>query len=406
MCLKTHSRIFAVLVSVSTTLGGCRSGFETINNVVVPDGGDAGGATREDAGFIDAAAPCSAAGTSPLCGWGFRKSITVPRSRVASRLIDFPLLVSFPRDAELARSLGNGAADLRFSAADGLTPLSYEIEEYNSDTGGLVAWVHVPELSAETDTILFLYYGNQAADSAEEPSAVWDGHFKMVSHLSEAPDDGVRGHEDSTVNANHGTPRGFESSAGSTLARGIIGGANEFDGVGTYIEIPSAPSLGLETAGTISAWAQRGSLDAWHTILAKGTENDDVAHNYALRISRDNFIEGVLGNGTMSRGVADFGAPVEDTRTFQYYALTWSVDEMHLYVNGSNVTTMSRSFAPMPNRAPLTIGRFGGASDYFDGVIDEVRVSDVPRAPEWIATQYLNQLNPPDFAVVGPEERL
>jgi hypothetical protein len=42
--------------------------------------------------------------------------------------------------------------------------------------------------------------------------------------------------------------------------------------------------------------------------------------------------------------------------------------------------------------------------DYFDGIIDEVRVSNVVRSDCWIKTGYSNQNNPSTFYTVGNEE--
>ena len=51
-----------------------------------------------------------------------------------------------------------------------------------------------------------------------------------------------------------------------------------------------------------------------------------------------------------------------------------------------------------------------GNNDYnnkvrkLDGVLDEVRISDIVRTPDWIATGYNNQNDPSSFLGFGPEE--
>ena len=40
----------------------------------------------------------------------------------------------------------------------------------------------------------------------------------------------------------------------------------------------------------------------------------------------------------------------------------------------------------------------------FDGIIDEVRISDITRNSDWILTEYNNQANPVSFLFFGPEE--
>ena len=41
---------------------------------------------------------------------------------------------------------------------------------------------------------------------------------------------------------------------------------------------------------------------------------------------------------------------------------------------------------------------------YFNGALDEVRISDVERSAEWVSTEYNNQSNPACFYSVGTLE--
>jgi hypothetical protein len=54
---------------------------------------------------------------------------------------------------------------------------------------------------------------------------------------------------------------------------------------------------------------------------------------------------------------------------------------------------------------PFCIGawRTEAASANFNGIIDEVRVSDIGRSPAWIETEYNNMNNPALFFSIGPE---
>ena len=42
---------------------------------------------------------------------------------------------------------------------------------------------------------------------------------------------------------------------------------------------------------------------------------------------------------------------------------------------------------------------------YYDGLMDEVRISKTCRSTDWIITQYNNQNDPSGFFIVGPEEK-
>jgi len=49
------------------------------------------------------------------------------------------------------------------------------------------------------------------------------------------------------------------------------------------------------------------------------------------------------------------------------------------------------------------IGRhaYGGNEDYFNGLIDEARVSNMARSADWIKTEYNNQSSPASFYAIG-----
>jgi hypothetical protein len=41
---------------------------------------------------------------------------------------------------------------------------------------------------------------------------------------------------------------------------------------------------------------------------------------------------------------------------------------------------------------------------YFDGIMDEVRVSDIVREPDWIGASNRNQKNPEGYLTIGAEQ--
>ena len=41
---------------------------------------------------------------------------------------------------------------------------------------------------------------------------------------------------------------------------------------------------------------------------------------------------------------------------------------------------------------------------FYDGLFDEVRISDISRNSHWIATEYINQIDSENFITIGPEE--
>jgi len=52
----------------------------------------------------------------------------------------------------------------------------------------------------------------------------------------------------------------------------------------------------------------------------------------------------------------------------------------------------------------LRIGQCGAAQRRLDGLVTEVRVSNIARSAEWIMTCYNNQYSPSTFCIVGSEQ--
>jgi len=77
----------------------------------------------------------------------------------------------------------NGS-DIVFTAGDGSTELSREIETFT--TGGspmLNAWVKT-NVSSSASTKIFMYYNG---DSVANTTDTWDSNFTLVQHLQEDP---------------------------------------------------------------------------------------------------------------------------------------------------------------------------------------------------------------------------
>ena len=64
--------------------------------------------------------------------------------------------------------------------------------------------------------------------------------------------------------------------------------------------------------------------------------------------------------------------------------------DLLIYWDGTQENTTSKSGLMATNDEDMTIGRRGDATEAFDGIIDEVRVSNVARSADWIAAQHLS----------------
>jgi len=256
--------------------------------------------------------------------------------------------------------------DLRFTDAGGLTPVPFEIDEWNTN-GTSSVWVNVPSLS-NSNNFIWAYWGNPLATNLPASSTnggVWPG-FDVVWHLKE---NGFP-YADSTLQAPalNGTAPG--------LTTGIIGHGESFNGSSDFL---NAGPLNLGGAFTLSAWIK---LDPAENNIQTIWANKPGGWNsagFALYINTYNttdgklFLEtgdGVNGSDTLSAtGVLMPG---------QWHYVVASVDKTggtaQLYVDGTNVTASVAVDGAFPDQTPVNFGRITNNVYYFKGILDEARI--------------------------------
>lgn len=340
-----------------------------------------------------------AASSEPWYGsnWIYRKKITIEQEQIAgsSALTNFPVLISFT-DAHIQSKSQSDGDDLLFTTSDKTTLLSHELETYNSSTGALTAWVKIPSLSATVDTDMYLYYGNPSAASLSSSTSVWGSDYKAVWHNSNNP--GVSTIQDSTSNANNGTPRNMDAS---NLVTGKIGYALDFDGSSEYVEMASDGGTldikGTAQTITVCAWSRNDILPplfTYPTILSKGDSQ------YILKLHDSDSFEWKSGN------VGLFGNSAITT-TGQWYHLCGVNDgtKNMLYINNVLQTSQPAVGSINDTAFPIWMGRDSeNTTRYWDGYIDEVRVSTTAKNADWIGAEYNNQNDPASFHTVGSLE--
>jgi len=328
--------------------------------------------------------------------WMYRKTLTVDCSLIDVELSNFPVLIDIT-DADLAGHAQSNGDDIIFRDYYG-NQYYHEIELYNS--GHLVAWVNVTSLSSTENTTLYMYYGNPTCGNQESPEDVWDSNFVMVQHLR---DETTSTTSDSTSNDNDGTKKGANEPLETT--GGKMDGAQDFDGSDDYIGI--ADNDGLDhLAGegfTYTAWIKSDFLDSYRAVVTHRDPGSDAM--VGLWTFNNNALHAEVKNdGRTSQASGDIGVSLS-TGTWYYVGLTrtnaGAIDVWHNGISYS-LGTCTGNITPSE---PLYIGRHStAATQYFDGVIDEVRLSNIRRSDSWIAACYNNQNNPNAFYNVGTEE--
>jgi hypothetical protein len=294
----------------------------------------------------------------------------------ASDLINFPVLVNVTLpsgDGENANGF-----DIAFTAGDGTTQLDHDLESYDSGTGELVAWVRFPSLSATTDTQFFIYYGDSGITTDQSTTDTWNSDYQLVMHM-----DGGATEDDATSNANDGTENG---TGGIPTTSGRIGDGRDFErGDSDFISVADDNSLDITDEITISFWYNPES-NAAPDMVTKGTNT-----SYEATIRGGPRMQFKKEGGSNLTADASFSL---SNSTWYYLTYVQGASGRSIYQNGVSINTDGNTTAFSTNGDALQISRSGDAAD---GIIDEVRISDIELSEDWIATEYANQLNPSTF---------
>jgi hypothetical protein len=339
-----------------------------------------------------------------LSSFAYRKAITIDHTKVSGDLVNFPVLVNLPTDASLAAHAQADADDILFTASatawsSGTTndKLPHEVEKYVTATGNLQAWVKIPNLSSVTDTVIYMYYGNASVTSQQNKTAVWDSNTKLVQHMSQDPSGTAPQMLDSTQYANNGTSAGTMTSG--DLVTGQIDGAMDFDGTDDYVDVGNGSSLDITNAITIDMWLNPQTVLPTSSIVYEQKYDYSGKQGWLVYIDANKNLYFRGGDG--SSFVSKLVGTVPAFNTWNHFVGTWNGTVMTGYLNGVAQPSVSL------NAIAYQIGTYLGgvyANSWFDGTMDEVRISNTARSADWIATEYANQSKPSEFYTLGIEE--
>jgi transcriptional regulator CtsR len=143
------------------------------------------------------------------------------------------------------------------------------------------------------------------------------------------------------------------------------------NGTNRYVSVPHSTSLNITGAITLEAWIKLNVNNVEQSIMRKGGV---TGAGYALKVMGSGklrfltyqsatLIEGVTSNGVISAGV------------WHHVAGVFDGTQKRLYVDGVLDKSQASTFAPASGTSILTIGASPDASDFTNGLIDEVRIS-------------------------------
>ncbi|MGD9696375.1 MAG: LamG-like jellyroll fold domain-containing protein [Thermoleophilia bacterium] len=153
---------------------------------------------------------------------------------------------------------------------------------------------------------------------------------------------------------------------------GKHGGALDFDGTNDLVTVADDDSLDLTDGLTFSAWVKPGTTSGWQTV---GMKEESGSFAWAL-----------YGNTSSSKYQAELGTQVDDyltngtpqlaTGTWVHLAVTYDGSTLRLFKDGIQASSVAASGDIRISNGALAIGGNTMWGEYFDGLIDDVRLYD------------------------------
>jgi len=348
--------------------------------------------------------------------WLYRQKITIDHTKVGADLTDFPVLVSITDESnEVFAKAQSDGDDIAFTGSDKSTKLSHEIELYQTTSPKkLIVWVKA-DLASDTDTELYMYYGNSSCASQENATDVWSGNYRTVLHFDSNLNDSTSNGLDGTGVGTIGYATSGEAALFGTPSLTLNGDSdpgrvygplnNMFVYDGEYYSVTEGATFEgwfrMHTAPTgWSWWTPVGmganwapnetslSLELGYNLNRQEVSNFDCLHGVRYRITC---------------------TQTHDLNTWHHLAITSkNPGGTKFYIDGQEQGTDPHYWryheAVRDDYYHIGRGRdHSGGAFYFDGNIDEIRIAKDMRSPEWISTEFNNQNDPSSFESFDPE---
>ena len=314
-------------------------------------------------------------------------------------LTNFPALVTLGTNLSgfaYSQFLGSyGGYDLRFMS--GATELNYEIESWGATgNSNSYVWVQVPLLT--NGTVITATWGDatKTQQAYTTNGATWTGGYVGVWHL---PNGIALGTSDSTTNKATGTVNG-----GVSAAAGVIDGGALLNGSSGYVEMEPTYLSNTAIPFTLTSWINLAGFgkDVYPNIMRVKC---GAGKSFVMALSSQPSYEGLLFGADSVWPQGKAGPAWASFNAWNHLAVTY---------NGAGATTLG-NYGAYANSTSLTIGAAGmfsaypnattlggtSANNWWDGLLDEVRISSVVRSTNWVWAEWFNMASNTAFQTYG-----
>ncbi|UBS33872.1 DUF2341 domain-containing protein [Altererythrobacter sp. N1] len=264
-----------------------------------------------------------------------RINIDTQAAGVTGEVMRAPVLVRLHTGNFNFADVKADGSDLRFVAGDDRTPLTFHIEKWSPAEEQALVWVDVQNIQPGQAAAIYAYYGNEAAEAAQDVAGTFGPDYRAVYHF-----DNEGAPRDATAN-------GLNSQGGETRnAGGLIGNSLLLDGTAPVTLPASAFGSGPLS---VSFWVKPESDG---TLFALPGAASLILEGGQLFIEQD--------------GERSPGSPLE-TGSYAHVALVNDGQATRLFIGGQPAGEVPGALGAASGPAQLGLG--------FAGDIDELRVA-------------------------------
>jgi Concanavalin A-like lectin/glucanases superfamily/Domain of unknown function (DUF2341) len=338
-------------------------------------------------------------GAFSRAGFSFTKTVTIDHTKVgtvnSTDQTNFPVAVA--GTYSYLATTGNGGNvqnasgyDIVFGSDSACSSrLTFERAAYGATTGAAEFWVKIPTVSHTTNTVFYMCYGNSGITTDQSnKTAVWDSNYKAVYHFGDGTTLDLT---DSTSNGNNGT------NHSATAGIGQVGGAVSFNNSNTqYVDLGTPASLQFTAGLTLELWMNMTATLPNARPFSALTSTALNGYEFFL-----NGATSTLEFQIASSNVAKVLDSSESRTPNVYYKYVGTFDGTTQRLYNAGLAHNSQSAALGVSSAGINIGRWAAtASQWYQGRIDELRISTIARSADWIITEFNNEQSPSTFYTI------
>jgi hypothetical protein len=309
-------------------------------------------------------------------------------------LTGFPLLVRLnASNFDFAQS---GRSAIRFSDVGGAKQ-PYQVERWDSANALAEIWIRLDTLRAQdSGQILRMYWGNPQALDRSTGKTVFDtaSGFAGVWHLQEGAigKSHLGAYGDATALGNDG-----DDEVGSRLNEGMVGLGQHLDSGDFIPVIRMDPQLKDVSLFTLSAWIKLDSGVSRRENIMK------LSTTFGLQVTDKGFLQAEISDG---KSFLISGTGTVAVRDGKWHRISARYDGKSLQVYRDGIFDHGRElsaevFHPQYSVFLIGISSYPVGEYFYQGYLDEIRVSDIPYSPEWLRMDFENQRSGTGFPVFG-----